>query len=173
MSETNQPEPSDREALERLQEATAQLRGEIGKIVIGQEAVVEQLLIAILARGHCILEGVPGLAKTLLVSTLARCLDLGFNRVQFTPDLMPTDITGTEVIQEDKSTGTRARSQTTGRECPERAHALAVAFGARLHNAQRRCVECAAQGEPHEMPKRIAPALLHRSPGLQQRRAAR
>jgi MoxR-like ATPase len=83
------------------------IRAEISKVIVGQDEVVEQLLIAIFARGHCILEGVPGLAKTLLISTLARCLKLDFHRIQFTPDLMPADITGTEVIQEDKASGTR------------------------------------------------------------------
>jgi len=97
----------DRAAIERLKQAHEQIRTEIHKVIVGQQAVVEELLLAIFAQGHCILEGVPGLAKTLLVSTLARALDLSFNRVQFTPDLMPADITGTEVIQEDKATGTR------------------------------------------------------------------
>jgi MoxR-like ATPase len=76
-------------------------------VVVGQEEVIEQLLIAIFSQGHCLLEGVPGLAKTLMVSTLARSLRLEFSRIQFTPDLMPSDITGTEVIQEDKATGAR------------------------------------------------------------------
>ena len=97
----------DVQALERLRDAHARIRAEIGKVIIGQDEVVGNLLVAIFARGHCILEGVPGLAKTLLVSTLARSLDLSFNRVQFTPDLMPMDITGTEVLIEDKSTGER------------------------------------------------------------------
>jgi MoxR-like ATPase len=97
----------DRAAIARLKEAHAQIRGEIAKVIVGQEKVVEELLLAIFSRGHCILEGVPGLAKTLLVSTLARSLSLSFNRIQFTPDLMPADITGTEVIQEDKATGSR------------------------------------------------------------------
>jgi len=94
-------------ALQNLQDAYAKIKSEIGKVIIGQEAVVEQLLIALLARGHCLLVGVPGLAKTLLISTLAQILDLKFSRIQFTPDLMPSDITGTEIIEEDRSTGTR------------------------------------------------------------------
>jgi len=98
----------DRAAISRLKEAHAQLRSEIHKVIVGQEAVVEELLLAIFSKGHCILEGVPGLAKTLLVSTLARSLSLTFSRIQFTPDLMPADITGTEVIQEDKASGTRS-----------------------------------------------------------------
>ncbi|HEX6435609.1 MAG TPA: MoxR family ATPase [Candidatus Binatia bacterium] len=81
--------------------------GEIRKVIIGQDRVIEEVLIALFARGHCLLVGVPGLAKTLLISTLAEILDLDFNRIQFTPDLMPSDITGTDILQEDPSTGRR------------------------------------------------------------------
>ena len=95
------------EALENCKSATAGIRSELGKVIIGQAEVIDQLLIAIFSRGHCLLEGVPGLAKTLMVSTLAKSLRLDFSRIQFTPDLMPSDITGTEVIQEDKTTGAR------------------------------------------------------------------
>ena len=95
------------EALENCKSATAGIRNELSKVIIGQREVSDQLLIAIFSRGHCLLEGVPGLAKTLMVSTLAKSLRLDFSRIQFTPDLMPSDITGTEVIQEDKLTGTR------------------------------------------------------------------
>ncbi|TWT42873.1 AAA family ATPase [Botrimarina hoheduenensis] len=98
---------SDVEAIRRLSDAYQRLTAELGKVIVGQQAVVEQLLIALFARGHCLLEGVPGLAKTLLIRTLSDALSLDFSRVQFTPDLMPADITGTEVIQEDKVTGTR------------------------------------------------------------------
>ena len=94
--------------LERLAGARNALEAEVGKRVVGQSQVVEGLLIALLANGHALLVGVPGLAKTLLVSTLADALDLRFNRIQFTPDLMPTDITGTEVLEEDRTTGRRA-----------------------------------------------------------------
>ena len=94
--------------MEKLQHAYAELRSELGKVIVGQEAVVEELLIALFCRGHALLVGVPGLAKTLLISTLAKTLGLSFNRIQFTPDLMPSDITGTEVIEEDKSTGGRS-----------------------------------------------------------------
>jgi MoxR-like ATPase len=104
---TRPPSPEELQGVERLQSRFAALRSEISKIIVGQDEVVEQLLLAIFARGHCILEGVPGLAKTLLVRTLAQCLRLEFNRIQFTPDLMPADITGTEVIHEDRATGTR------------------------------------------------------------------
>jgi MoxR-like ATPase len=98
---------SDVEAVDRLKEAYNTLNREIAKVIVGQTAVVEQLLIAIFCRGHCLLVGVPGLAKTLMVRTLARALDLGFKRIQFTPDLMPADITGTDIIQEDPETHQR------------------------------------------------------------------
>ncbi len=98
---------SDRKLAEKFAEAESTVKREIAKVIVGQDAVVEQLLLSIFVEGHGLIVGVPGLAKTLLVSTLARTLDLGFNRVQFTPDLMPSDITGTEVIQEDKATRER------------------------------------------------------------------
>jgi MoxR-like ATPase len=97
----------DLAAVERLSDAYHRLRAEIGKVIVGQEKVLEELLIAIFARGHCLLVGVPGLAKTLMIHTLADALNLSYSRIQFTPDLMPADITGTEVIQEDKATGIR------------------------------------------------------------------
>ncbi|MCH7839983.1 MAG: MoxR family ATPase [Planctomycetes bacterium] len=99
--------PTDTDALEQLRDGYDRIRRELAKVIVGQEEVVDQLLISLFAGGHCILEGVPGLAKTLMISTLARCLSLTFHRIQFTPDLMPSDITGTEVIQEDRATGTR------------------------------------------------------------------
>ena len=99
---------ADLEAVERLTAGFETLRQEIGKVIVGQHRVVEQLLIAVFSRGHCIIEGVPGLAKTLLIRTLARCLRLEYNRIQFTPDLMPADITGTEVISEDRASGERS-----------------------------------------------------------------
>lgn len=98
---------NDMERLRQLREGFDAIRNELKNVVIGQEAVVEELLIAIFARGHCILVGVPGLAKTLLVSTLSQILELTFKRIQFTPDLMPADITGTEIIQEDPLTRER------------------------------------------------------------------
>src|ERR1700690_2860171 len=94
-------------AVEKLQQGYHNMRVELGKVIVGQEAVIEELLVALFCRGHALLVGVPGLAKTLLISTLAKTLGLSFNRIQFTPDLMPSDITGTEVIEEDKSTGQR------------------------------------------------------------------
>ena len=102
------PETEDVELLDRLTGARSELEAEIARRVIGQQAIVEGLLTALLADGHALLVGVPGLAKTLLVSTLAQALELRFSRIQFTPDLMPTDITGTEVLEEDRSTGKRA-----------------------------------------------------------------
>ncbi|MGH7172563.1 MAG: AAA family ATPase [Gemmataceae bacterium] len=97
----------DLSAIERLNSGYRRIRKEMSKAIVGQEKVLEELLIAIFARGHCLLVGVPGLAKTLMIRTLADALSLSFSRVQFTPDLMPSDITGTEVLQEDKTTGQR------------------------------------------------------------------
>ncbi|WP_442509829.1 AAA family ATPase [Novipirellula sp. SH528] len=106
-----QPPPiessNDAAATTRLVHACNQVREQVARIVVGQDEVIEQLLIAILARGHCLLEGVPGLAKTLMIRTLAQSMELAFRRIQFTPDLMPGDITGTEIIQEDPATGRR------------------------------------------------------------------
>ena len=97
----------DVEAVQRLSEGYNALCAEAAKAIVGQQEVLEQLLIAIFARGHCLLVGVPGLAKTLMVHTVADALSLSFNRIQFTPDLMPSDITGTEVIEQNKTTGER------------------------------------------------------------------
>jgi len=100
-------EKSDLAVVEKLNEGYDRIKKELGKVIVGQDRVIEELLIAILARGHCLLIGVPGLAKTLMVSSLSKTLDLKFSRVQFTPDLMPSDITGTEIIEENKTTGGR------------------------------------------------------------------
>ena len=97
----------DLAAIERLNDGYRRIRKELSKAVVGQQRVLEELLIALFARGHCLLVGVPGLAKTLMIRTLADSLNLSFSRIQFTPDLMPSDITGTEVLQEDKTTGQR------------------------------------------------------------------
>ena len=146
----------DRAAIERLKKAHEQIRTEIHKVIVGQEEVVEELLLAIFSRGHAILEGVPGLAKTLLVSTLARALSLSFNRIQFTPDLMPADITGTEVIQEDKATGSREFKFLSG---PVFAHVILAdeinrtppkTQAALLEAMQERQVTVG--GERHELP---------------------
>jgi MoxR-like ATPase len=100
-------EQDDEAALQSLSEAAAAIRSELSRVIVGQTEVVDELLTALFARGHGLLVGVPGLAKTLLVRTLAQCLSLDYSRIQFTPDLMPSDITGTEVIQEDRRTGER------------------------------------------------------------------
>jgi MoxR-like ATPase len=99
--------PDDLEAVRKLKTAFDDLRKQLARVIVGQDQVIEELLIALFSRGHCILEGVPGLAKTLMISSLAKCLSLSFSRIQFTPDLMPSDITGTEVIEENRSTGGR------------------------------------------------------------------
>jgi len=97
----------DLEAVRRLCQAFDNIKKQLARVIVGQDQVIEELLIALFSRGHCILEGVPGLAKTLMISTLAKSLSLAFSRIQFTPDLMPSDITGTEVIEENRSTGHR------------------------------------------------------------------
>lgn len=97
----------DLEAIRRLRDAFNEIKAQLARVIVGQDQVIEELLIALFSRGHCILEGVPGLAKTLMISTLSKCLALAFSRIQFTPDLMPSDITGTEVIEENRSTGHR------------------------------------------------------------------
>ena len=98
---------NDEEMARELVDAYERIKEQVHQVIVGQDAVLEQLLIAMLARGHCLLEGVPGLAKTLMIRSLAQAIDLGFRRIQFTPDLMPADITGTDIIQEDKQTGHR------------------------------------------------------------------
>ena len=91
----------------RLHEARNKILEQLGKIIVGQENVIDEIMICLFSRGHVMLEGVPGLAKTLMISTLAQALDLSFSRIQFTPDLMPADVTGTEIIEENKATGQR------------------------------------------------------------------
>ncbi|MGH7829505.1 MAG: AAA family ATPase, partial [Candidatus Binatia bacterium] len=105
----NQTEIQDKElaSIEEFAEKKEAMLAEIGKVIVGQERVIEEVLIALFSRGHCLLVGVPGLAKTLLIGTLADILHLEFNRIQFTPDLMPSDITGTDILQEDAATGKR------------------------------------------------------------------
>ena len=99
---------ADIQLVEKLSESAKKIKNEIGKIIIGQYEIIDNLLISLLAQGHCLLVGVPGLAKTLLIKTLSEVLDLKFSRIQFTPDLMPTDITGTEIIEEDQVTKKRS-----------------------------------------------------------------
>src|SRR3989337_1977654 len=105
MSEAEKKE--DLQAVEKLNQARDRIKGEIKKVIVGQDKVIDELLVALLSNGHCLIIGVPGLAKTLLISTIARILDLKFSRIQFTPDLMPSDITGTEILEEDVGTGKR------------------------------------------------------------------
>ena len=147
----------DVQAVEKLLQSQRSIRQQLAKIIVGQEEVIDQLLIALFASGHCILEGVPGLAKTLLISTLARCLSLSFSRVQFTPDLMPSDITGTEVIEEDKSTGTRSLRFVKG---PIFAHVvLADEINRTPPKTQAALLEAmqenqvTAAGFPHKLPR--------------------
>jgi MoxR-like ATPase len=97
----------DVKKLNEMVDAFDRLKKELSKAIVGQDRVIEQLVIAMLSRGHALLVGVPGLAKTLLIKSLAEVLDLSFSRIQFTPDLMPSDITGTDIIEEDHSTGKR------------------------------------------------------------------
>lgn len=97
----------DLQAVERLRSACDQMTAQLSEVIVGQQQIVEQVLISVFSRGHVLLTGVPGLAKTLLIDSVAKVLDLQFRRIQFTPDLMPADITGTEVLQEDRTTGTR------------------------------------------------------------------
>ena len=101
--------PADSTAIRKLGEAREKIMSQLSKVIVGQQQVIDELLICLFSRGHCLLEGVPGLAKTLMISTLSRTLNLSFSRIQFTPDLMPADITGTEIIEENRSTGARER----------------------------------------------------------------
>lgn len=106
-SKSRKPTPNDLQAIESLRSAYEQMTSQLSEVIVGQQDVVEQVLISVFSRGHVLLTGVPGLAKTLLIDSVAKVLDLQFRRIQFTPDLMPADITGTEVLQEDRTTGTR------------------------------------------------------------------
>ena len=108
--ETSPPTASDQSDLrlaEQLANVYARMRGRLSKVIIGQDEVLKQVLIALFCQGHCILEGVPGLAKTLMISSIAQLLSLDFRRIQFTPDLMPSDITGTEILEEEEGVGRR------------------------------------------------------------------
>src|SRR5437763_297096 len=107
MPTTHSSLPPEAQAVRELAAAYEQMSEQIGKVIVGQAEVVEQLLMALVSRGHCLLEGVPGLAKTLLISTVAKIMHLSFKRIQFTPDLMPADITGTDILQDDPETGRR------------------------------------------------------------------
>jgi MoxR-like ATPase len=107
MSSPNDSAPVEAQAVRELAAAYQQMTDQIGRVIVGQKDVIEQLLMAMFSRGHCLLVGVPGLAKTLLVSTVSKILHLSFKRIQFTPDLMPADITGTDILQDDPETGRR------------------------------------------------------------------
>ena len=109
VDETTKPEVTadDEQAVDQLREAHQKILGELRKVIVGMDEVIDEVMIAIFSRGHALLVGVPGLAKTLLISSLAQALSLSFKRIQFTPDLMPSDITGTEVLEEDRTTGKR------------------------------------------------------------------
>ncbi len=101
------PDNNDVQLVEQLNKKVSEIKYEIAKVIVGQDEIINQLIISLLSRGHCLLVGVPGLAKTLLIKTLAEVMDLKFNRIQFTPDLMPSDITGTEILEEDLATKKR------------------------------------------------------------------
>src|SRR5246127_2618950 len=107
MSQPDNTLPAEAQAVRELASAYNEMTEQIGKVIVGQKEVVEQLLMALFSRGHCLLVGVPGLAKTLLVNTVSKILHLSFKRIQFTPDLMPADITGTDILQDDPETGRR------------------------------------------------------------------
>jgi len=107
MTQHDTPGTHDTAAIEKLGDARRKIVEQLSRVIVGQEQVIEELLISLISRGHCLLEGVPGLAKTLLISTLSRTLNLSFSRIQFTPDLMPADITGTDIIEENRATGSR------------------------------------------------------------------
>src|SRR5947199_661562 len=107
MSQPVPANPNELQAVRDLAAAYQKMTGQIGKVIVGQNKVIEQLLMSLFSRGHCLLVGVPGLAKTLLVSTVSKVLNLTFKRIQFTPDLMPSDITGTDILQDDPETGRR------------------------------------------------------------------
>src|SRR5216117_2210920 len=101
METTTDSQTAEKQAVEQIISSRAQIQSELAKVIVGQKEVIEQLLIALFAGGHCLITGAPGLAKTLLVKSIAQIFHLKFQRVQFTPDLMPADITGTEILQED------------------------------------------------------------------------
>src|SRR5262245_14317279 len=107
MSSPKELTPSEAQTVKDLAAAYEKLTEQIGRVIVGQKGVVEQLLMALFSRGHCLLVGVPGLAKTLLISTVSKILHLSFKRIQFTPDLMPSDITGTDILQDDPETNRR------------------------------------------------------------------
>ncbi len=177
MPSSAQPTHDEVQAVEQLANDYRRMRTEIGKVIIGQETVVEQLLTALFARGHVLLVGVPGLAKTLLVSTVARILSLSFRRIQFTPDMMPSDITGTDILQDDPETGRRrfafiarpgVRQHDPGRRDqphasqdaggPARSDAGAACHGGRAHLSAARPVLRAGDAEPDRAGRHVSAA---------------
>src|SRR4026207_2440059 len=114
MANESRSSSADAQAVHKLNDARVRITQQLNQVIVGQQQVIEELLICLFSRGHCLLEGVPGLAKTLMISTLAKTLNLSFSRVQFTPDLMPADITGTEILEENRSTGKRERRGRDG-----------------------------------------------------------
>src|SRR5436305_7049288 len=110
----HQMDEADLQAADRLTTVYRQMNEQLGRVIVGQNEVLKQVLIALFCQGHCILEGVPGLAKTLMISSIAQMLSLNFKRIQFTPDLMPSDITGTEILDEEEGTGRRRMRFVTG-----------------------------------------------------------
>ena len=145
------PTQDDLQHVEKLRKAYAAMKEEMRKVIVGQDEVVDELFMALFCRGHTLLIGVPGLAKTLMISTLAKVLSLNFNRIQFTPDLMPADITGTEVIQEDKATGAREFKFLPGPVfgCSARGHAGVSGHGRRTTPRTAQAVLRAGNAEPH------------------------
>ena len=131
-------EPASQEAVTKIADSVGKIRKQLARVIVGQDEVIDELLMAIFSRGHVILEGVPGLAKTLLISTLSRSMKMSFHRIQFTPDLMPSDITGTEVIQEDKAIRpARASSSSRGRS--SRTSCSRTRSTVRRRRRRRRC----------------------------------
>ncbi len=118
MTTPGQMAQTDIDSISKLKSAFDNIKKQLTRVIVGQDEVIEELLIALFSRGHCMLEGVPGLAKTLMICTLARCLSLDFSRIQFTPDLMPADITGTDVIEKNRSTGVASSSSAPARCSP-------------------------------------------------------
>src|SRR5947208_3873797 len=111
---TGPVDESDLRAAEQLTRVYRQMTQQLGRVIVGQNEVLKQILIALFCQGHCIIEGVPGLAKTLMISSIAKLLSLQFGRIQFTPDLMPSDITGNEVLEEEEGTGRRRMKYVKG-----------------------------------------------------------
>ena len=146
--EPTEPSPDEAAAVAALAGDYRRLRDEIGKVIVGQEDVVDQLLIGLFARGHVLLVGVPGLAKTLLVSTVSRILSLSFRRIQFTPDMMPSDITGTDILQDDPETGRRRASPSSPARCSPTSSSPTRSTGPRPRPRPRSWKRCRSGTSP-------------------------